>query len=69
MKLEEIKWAVKEGIPVYYQTTAYEVKLHHYASGEDNWLITCNLNNHSIGLTWADGITMNGKQEHFYVIK
>ena len=67
MKLEEIKAAVRSGKKVCWASDIYEVKLHHFRDGSENWVVTCIPNNHSIGLTWRDGVTMNGKEEQFYV--
>jgi len=68
MTTEEIKDAVRQGKQVKWASDIYDVCLHHYSNGEEQWLITCQLNNHSIGLTWADEITLNGKEEEFYVV-
>jgi hypothetical protein len=38
-----------------------------YKNGCDQWLIKCELNDHCIGLTWRDGVTMNGKPEDFFI--
>lgn len=62
MKLNEIKQAVLEGKKVHWANTAYRVKefdgvfyIEHSGSGS------------SIGLTWRDGITLNGKESEFFV--
>jgi len=62
MTLEEIKAAVEEGHKVYWVGDDYEV----VGSG-DNLLINCLHNNYAIGLTWQDGVTMNGKPEDFFI--
>lgn len=64
MTLEEIKEAVLAGHTVYHHNPAYEVKHH---NGDFN--IVCSLNQYTIGLTWLDGVTMNGKPEEFYIGK
>ena len=67
MKLEEIKEAVRNGKNVKHQNELYDVVLSHYKNGEENWLIVCKANKYAIGLTWADGVTLNGKEEEFYI--
>lgn len=68
MNLKEIKTAVRNGEKVYYQSALYEVILSHFKSGEENWLIKSS-NGHAIGLTWADDITLNGKEAYFFTNK
>ncbi len=31
------------------------------------WLIVCDINGYTIGLTWMDGVTVNGRPDEFYV--
>lgn len=62
MTLEKIKAAVRFGLTVYYQTTAYVVE--EYAG---QWYIYCAATNHRIGLTYRDGVTLNGKPSDFFV--
>jgi hypothetical protein len=31
------------------------------------WLIVCSLNGYTMGLTWRDGVTMNGKESEFFI--
>lgn len=66
MSLEEIKAHVKAGETVYHQSQAYEVRCWSSKSGEDRFVILCTLNNHAIGLTWLDGVTVNGALEDFF---
>ena len=63
MTLLEIKQAIKHGIVVYWSNDLYTVQ------GENlNRLnIVCSSNNHCIGLTWLDGVTLNGKESEFYI--
>ncbi len=68
MTLQEIKEAVRQGKQVKWASDIYDVRLHHYGNGEEQWLVTCKSNNRSIGLTWADGETLNGKEEQFYTL-
>ena len=67
MNVNEIKNAVREGKKVFWNNEGYEVVLSHFKSGEEQWLIKCSLNGSCIGLTWTDGITLNGKEEDFYM--
>lgn len=61
MKLDEIKAAVLNGETVHWKSPAYKV-VEHFGQ----FSIKCVINNHMIGLTHMDGITMNGKEEDFY---
>jgi hypothetical protein len=62
MTLDEIKAAVDAGKKVHWSHAGYIV---HKAAGD--YLITCTGNQHTIGLTWLDGVTMNGKEEDFFI--
>jgi hypothetical protein len=62
MTLAEIKEALAEGKKVYWANKAYDV----IQDKCGQYLIVCNLNQHCIGLTWRDGVTMNGKEEEFF---
>jgi hypothetical protein len=62
MSLEEIKAAVCGGRRVFWVNENYEV----VCDAIGQWLIVCRFNGHCIGLTWADGVTVNGKPEEFY---
>ena len=42
----------------------YEVR---YAPKLDEFQIVCTDNDNIIGLTWKDGVTMNGKEDDFYI--
>jgi hypothetical protein len=46
---------------VYWHNPAYEV----IKDNKEQWMIK-HIAGHSIGLTWADDVTLNGKQEDFY---
>lgn len=67
MTLDEIKTAVRAGQQVCWSNRAYDVKLYIKPDGEEHWVIHCNLNDYIIGLTWLDGVTMNGKPEDFFI--
>ena len=64
MTLQEIKVAVMAGHTVHWANTAYIVK---YAPAIDEFLIHCLLNETCIGLTWRDGVTMNGREDQFFM--
>ena len=64
MKLQEIKQAIEEGKTVCCQNDAYRV----IKDSKNQYLIKCVLNNYCIGLTWADDVTLNGKEEDFYIL-
>lgn len=61
--LEEIKAAVDAGSTVHWKSSLYRV----VNNGKGDYFIQCTTNGHCIGLTWADGTTLNGKPEEFYV--
>lgn len=63
MELNEIKEAVAAGYTVHYQSDAYVVKRDRLGQ----WLIVCIGNQYTIGLTWANGTTMNGRPEDFFI--
>lgn len=62
VKLSEIKAAVEAGKTVHWQSPAYSV----IKDSLGQWLIRCSINDYCIGLTWRDGVTLNGEPEHFY---
>jgi len=64
MNLTEIKTAVMAGKTVHWASDAYVVI---YAPRIEEFLIKCLLNDDCIGLTWKDGVTMNGKPSQFFV--
>jgi len=64
MTLEEIKSAVDKGETVHWINSLYEV-----IKNNREYLIRCKSNNHCIGLTWADGVTLNGEEKGFYTLK
>jgi hypothetical protein len=63
MTLSQIKHAIAQGKRVYWDSTRYEVIL----DSKGQYLIKSNWNAYCIGLTWADGVTLNGKEEDFFV--
>lgn len=64
MKLAEIRRAVDEGLMVHWQNREYEVIR---SSMHPSYLIRSRATGHCIGLTWADGVTLNGKEEDFFI--
>jgi hypothetical protein len=67
MTLSEIKQALNEGKRVFHHHKGYEVFTGFYPDGEQYWNITCLQNDHTIGLTWRNGVTMNGKEADFFI--
>lgn len=63
MTLAEIKQAIAEGKKVHWAHEGYEVILDKLGQ----YHIVCILNQYCIGLTWMDGVTMNGKEEDFFI--
>jgi hypothetical protein len=63
MTLNEIKAHVVKGHTVHYRSSLYVVE----NDSVGQWLIRCTANDHCIGLTWQDGVTMNGDPWHFYL--
>lgn len=62
MTLEEIKAAVEAGKAVHWSNDGYKV----VKDKLGQWFIVFTATNNSIGLTWTDGVTLNGKEEEFY---
>lgn len=76
MNLGEIKEAIENGKTVCWSNDGYEVKKYDGKElDEDTWEyvpvvnyeIVCLSNQHMIGLTWVDGVTLNGKEKDFYI--
>lgn len=65
MTLEEIKKAVDEGKTVYCGNRNYMVVPYHKNMG--SYAIRCLSNRHMIGLTWADNVTLNAKEDDFFI--
>jgi len=64
MTLAEILRAVDEGMPVHWQNPGYLVER---PAGGGACVIRSLSTGHCIGLTWADGMTLNGKEEEFFI--
>jgi hypothetical protein len=58
--VEGIKKAVDDGYTVCDGSDIYQVK-----KVDDGYIIKCALNDYCIGLTWRDGVTLNGNK--FYI--
>jgi hypothetical protein len=63
MTLEDIKSAVEAGWRVCWMNELYLVVKDRIGQ----WHIKCLSNGDCIGLTHADGVTMNGEPEDFYI--
>lgn len=64
MTLAEILRAVDEGLPVHWQNHGYLVER---AANGGGCVIRSLSTGHCIGLTWTDGMTLNGKEEDFFI--
>ena len=60
MTLTEIKKAIADGQKVYCNNKSYEVKQ------DKNGNYNIIRGSYCIGLTWLNGITLNGKEEDFF---
>lgn len=63
MTLIEIKTAVDAGKRVCWANVGYEI-VHDSC---DQWLIWCRSNDNYIGLTHSDDVTMNGREDQFFI--
>jgi hypothetical protein len=63
MTLQEIQSAVRAGKRVHWASEAYDV----ICDRIGQWHIRCNHNRSCIGLTWQDGVTVNGAPDQFFV--
>lgn len=62
MTLEEIKMAVDAGRVVCWANDGYKV-----IKDKHGKHFICHHSGNCIGLTWLDGVTLNGKEHEFYV--
>ena len=76
MTVYEIEDAVRKGKKVHWTTDNYIVDMYIVKSrsfpsteevSSEQFDILCLSNDHRIGLTWIDGVTLNGKEKDFYV--
>jgi len=65
MTLAQIKSAIAEGKKVYWSNEGSQVIL----DSKGQYLIKCAWNGHCVGLTWADGVTMNGREDQFFILE
>lgn len=63
MTIDEIKAAVLAGKIVHWMNEGYIVT----TDKLDQWLIVFTSNKYAIGLTWRDGVSLNGKESEFYI--
>lgn len=63
MTLQQIKAAVEDGKTVHWVNDAYSV----IKGFGGQWLICCHHNDSCIGLTWRDGVTLNGREDQFFI--
>lgn len=63
MTLDEIKTAVDNGQNVYWATENYRIIRDKF----NQYLIHSQCNDYYIGLTWRDGVTMNGEPDQFFI--
>lgn len=64
MNLDEIKEAVASGKKVCWKTQAYQIK-----DWSNGLFIVFTQTDSAIGLTHADGVTLNGAQEDFFIVE
>jgi hypothetical protein len=62
MTLQEIKTAIQEGKNVFWSSESYQV-----IKDTKNQYLIKHTGGHCIGLTWEDGVTLNGKPEQFFI--
>lgn len=65
MNADEIRAAVDAGHTVHWSNTGYKV----VKDTLGQYLIECQGNGHCIGLTWADGVTLNGDPGAFWIAR
>jgi hypothetical protein len=63
MTLDEIKKAVDAGKTVHWSNVGYVV----VGNGRGDYVIKFLGNGHCVGLTWMDGVTMNGNESDFFI--
>ena len=63
MTLNEIKYAVEKGRSVHWANDGYSV----INDNLGRFLVIFEPNQSCIGLTWKDGVTLNGKESDFYI--
>ncbi len=71
MNLQEIKAAIEQGKKVYWSNRGYEVIKDVFKDGTFQYLIAWNQGGRDenyIGLTWRDGVTLNGEEKDFFTV-
>jgi hypothetical protein len=63
LTLQEIKAAIEAGKTVHWASEGYVV----VKGKHEQWFILFPSNGHCIGLTWQDGITLNGRPDEFFI--
>jgi hypothetical protein len=66
MTLKEIKAAVNAGKTVHWANSLYTVTKGK-GPAKDEWFVVCSHNGHTVGLTWADGVTLNDAPFMYYI--
>ena len=66
MTLEQIKTAIDNNQTVHWVNNGYTVKRSKQGCNQGSYYIQHTSGNY-IGLTWLDGVTLNGKPEEFYI--
>lgn len=64
MTLNQIKAAIENGEQVFCGNLNYPV----IKDCKGQYLITCKTTNYCIMLTWMDGVTLNDKEENFFIL-
>lgn len=62
MNLQQIKDAIEQGKTVHWANNGYKV----IKDSKGRYFIMFHTG-HCTGLTWLDGVTLNGKEEQFYI--
>ena len=63
MTLEQIKYNISIGKKMHWSNIGYEV----IRDNVGQYLIKCTSNGSCIGLTWADEVTLNGREDDFFI--
>ncbi len=63
MTAEDIKKAINAGHKVFWNNTYYPV----IKDNIGQFLITCTMTDYCVGLTWQDGVTLNGDNKAFFI--
>lgn len=69
MNLQQIKTAINNNQTVHWSNNGYTVKRSNNQGCNQGDYYIHHTSGSCIGLTWADGTTLNGKPEEFYIAK